>query len=852
MRNMTRVAPLLCVCVLLWVCGGARATERVAQWGVQVAPGSACAGDADCALARAVCYRTTSSEVGVCACAFGSWWRAEEAACVETAAWVALNASFGVVHLDQRVRLAGRGLDTPAPALEWAETFESALRTVPPPAMPYAWRCHAASRACATRSDGVDIVTMHPDDWVLVRHRSLGTRTLAASRVAFRCTPSAATRYRRVLDNQALVSFGNAGMRALAEHCGVCDAAWCNYRGACSGDFVCACDVGWVGAQCETPTVARAAALETLAASALEVRACSSDAECGSQPAHVCAHGGAWAGRALARACVCAPGYLPDPVAGVLRCVPAAATEVVVGARVDNATVDIAFAASMPRWVWWSWSSADGVVRAQHVAYVAIGYAAAEVPRWEPVWVFRAFVCVEGSFFWDPARPSDPAAHCRGAVAVCGAGVDATRSDAATGRCECAANYVWSGGRCDACAPAWAGPACALNASSCAFESCSGRGACAGGLVATRAAQTVPRAEIYDAPGETVLPLFGVTGDAGYDADGALVVDTRNHTHTVALVYPTRDDVFYAHPDTGALEWLSYGRGGAVRVDEAKPVCRCAPGVGGERCDREVGACAREACGVAVDDEVRGQCVRTAWGTECEAQRVDGAVAWFGAFANISGAACRASRCSGHGSCLYQQQGCVCDAGFEGRACESRACGAFGRPSVANASLCECDAGVEGDACDVWVCNRDSRLDPVTGVCVCAGLWSLDPVTAMCTKHPCGWGEPRAGAPAQCACRNANATRHATAPYCRQKCAHADGFDERGACVCAPKWTGLWCDREVGPAEVPPGGEPWYPSGESLRDPSLTLGVITLAVSLVGSLFVFSYEAIASRVRLGA
>jgi len=838
---------IFCVCALSATVA-VQATERVAQWGIRVAPGSPCVDDSDCADARAVCYYSAFGPGRVCGCAFGSWWRAEEAACLDTTAWVTLNASLGVVHIDQRVRLVGRGLDTPAPELVWAETHSNPLRNTALPAIPYAWRCHAGSRTCAARTDGVDIITTHPDDWVLVRHRSLGVRQLPAARVAYRCTAGDGRRQRRLLDNQALASVGNAGMRALSDHCGGCDAAWCNYRGSCAGDFECTCDTGWSGAQCETPTPTLCAQTEQTARALLALRACTADAECGVGPGYTCASGAAFSGTTLTRLCICSIGYVPAPVSGSLICVAAMTPTVIVGVRVDGSyTVDIAFSASRPEWVWWL--ADNGATR--HVAFVANPYTERAVARWDPVWVFRGFGCASDLFFWDSTRSTDPVAHCLGAVHVCGAGVDTVQSNPLTGACVCLPNFLWSSNRCDGCSAAWAGPTCALNASSCAFDVCSGRGVCAGGLLATRAARPVARAEIYDAPGCTVLPLYGVVDDPGYDANGLLVIDTRNTTHTVVLVSPAQDDIYYVDPATNTPAWVSFGRGDLAHANDSVPACQCAPGVGGDRCDREPEACARDACGrvATEDDQVRGQCVRTAWGTECEGHREAGRLVWFGALANQSRSECRALRCSGRGECLHQQQGCTCDATFEGRDCSVRVCGAAGRVSPTNSTSCICDTGVEGETCDLWPCHRDSLRDPITGACACAGLWTFSALTAACTEHPCGWGEPRPGLPSQCMCRNANATRHATAPFCRQLCAHAVGFTSRGACVCAPHWTGTWCDIEVARAEVPPGDEPWYPAGESLRDPSLTLGVVTIVVSLIGSLFVLSYDSISSRVR---
>jgi hypothetical protein len=757
--------------------------RRPLQHGVYVGPGSPCSVDSDCFLAKAVCWPLAGNAVqqGHCACDFGLVWHAQNATCRNQTDVT----GHTVVEVDRTTRLAAFADAPEAPRLWWAENYgQPALWREAQPA-PAVWTCAAEARICWAEENGAQFVSVVPQDWWQIRYKYQVTKIRLAD-VFWRCAPSEETpkRFRRLLDNGASTSYKGRAMRPPHEHCGECDRSYCSGRGTCAGDFVCTCDhpLLWEGARCEVPT-----ASSVLAARALlhTTTTCTSDDLCETLGEGLAC----WQIEGDARAqgrCLCKEGYdaasASEVAGGQLSCTRSARTHTLVGGSVSSTTVaDVHLSVDRPTRVWWETETT------RHVADL-LEPVDTNATQWSLATPARhAWKCLDpATFFVDTTRPNDPDAHCLGARAVCGQGVDVQLSHAASGSCICTSHFMNVGNRCHTCRAPWTGPFCMHSTGSCGHEYCHGNGVCASGSRASTVLRARVRADT--ANDERIgmsagLPGYCVCGDTNTPRE------CTNTTTCASLVYGLDNSIALVVCGGCAPRPVSYGLMERSYTAE-RPVCLCTRGAGGADCVESSAECAARVCGAHGG---HGTCVQTELGDECACLRVDGELQWFGAHCNVSSQACRTSRCSGHGTCLTQQQGCKCDPFWTGYACEQHTCAHDGTPSDEVEGTCTCGTNFTGNHCERWKCNQDSAFNVSSGACECGGLWTLDPNSLNCTLHTCGAGAPALGAPHLCACE-VGASAHSSAPHCRRACRFQNqthGTD--GECRCPAGYQGRTC-----------------------------------------------------------
>ena len=130
--------------------------------------------------------------------------------------------------------------------------------------------------------------------------------------------------------------------------------------------------------------------------------------------------------------------------------------------------------------------------------------------------------------------------------------------------------------------------------------------------------------------------------------------------------------------------------------------------------------------------------------------------------------------CSGHGACTAGK--CVCDAGYSGTHCKTKAAACRTAADCSNngkctAGKCVCNDGFSGAKCSELTCNKrrcanGTECDCTTGKCICSAGYHTDPHTGYCVG-----GHPASG----CA-HNSDCSGQAT----KKKCLVSGGH---GTCV---------------------------------------------------------------------
>jgi len=760
---------ILSFILLIHTTTGSPYPEPVLPLGVAVVPGSSCSQDSDCLVANAICWPTTGNTRGEsrCACDFGLTWNEQLNTCTNTT-----HRNITTVTRDR---------------LLYSEQW---LERATPHTFPSTWKCDDQSRYCWASEDNVLFVSTDPRDWWQIRYSVASVTRIRFSNLIWACN---STRPSYLSDNGATTSVYGSGLRTASDHCSTCSPTghWCGSHGTCNGDWTCRCMDGWNGTRCEIPppaiqNAARASVggyVDTIACNPLGPIRCGIHEECMfnlSSPSK--------------GVCVCASGYIRSPLSGTTTsvtspsgggvivtkipqlCVNATAISRYIGAPVDTPGVGVADVYFLPEdpYSFW-WYDSDGT---RHCARSDVPVDVND-PTWYPRrFIQRTFICAQTSRYHLPPMTDDifAAGVCRGRVDACGIGVRSTSLPTA-GTCNCTTNTRVNEitKKCDLCRDGFVGPLCQTNHNDCAIDRCSGAGTCLAGPYeySLRAAEEHRlTGSIYSTRG--AITSIG-TRPPCICNNRALLSPPDNCT-ICSYLLRTIDNELIISPSPIVSSEIDT----TASVNE----CTCTPGFGGRACQFSPDVCTDVYCGTGV-----GVCTNTPAGTECKC-RTDTKERFFGDRCIDSSTECRQRRCSGHGECILQDQGCSCDTWWGGSDCSVHQC-ANGQPFNNATGVCECRPSFYGSACQFWTCNRDSYL--VDGKCICHGQWMTDG-NNNCTRSHCGvHGEPFPSIPNSCNC-NSYADFSTVAPYCHPRCVGESRSASDGNCTCVFGTSGPACD----------------------------------------------------------
>lgn len=796
-RSLLPVVVFLCI---LGCSGAASFPEPVVPFGVGVVVGSPCVTNADCELANAVCWPTTGNSRGEsrCACEYGLTWDARNYRCDTPAA---------LGRTITNITRAYTGSNAVRYEEQWAEVAT-------PLTFPSLWHCDSIARYCWGEAEGVQFVSSIARNWWHLRYFVPGVTRVPLSHMIWRCAEGEGV---YLSDSTAPTSVYGSGLRGASDHCSSCttDGHWCGAHGTCYGDWKCTCRDGWSGERCELPPAAQVAAAvlpvgnysDTIACNPfLPTSTCNTGEQCYIDLLDL--EKAAAEMRPPRGVCACEAGRSRDPRSNsyvVITtdvngggesvyveqfCSNTSTTATFVGAPVPTPGVgvaDVAFLIDQPTSVWWS--DEGGVL---HVARTPIA-ADLHDPTWRPrnlAW--HAARCPAGGSYFYPGSYARAVSGgvCSGATGVCGIGVNASASNPWTGTCKCLPNFMLDAttGRCDLCAANFTGYRCDQDITTCAVQKCSAAGFCLAGPLA------------YETYAYQLARLSGVRLDPSDDGTlGSTRAPDACICNDVAVVSPAaapcaRCSYLLRTPDNELI--VSNTSRPLVIDPNSTPenVCQCSTGFGGDACNYSPSACRALKCGSAPGFTTTGDCVSSPVGTECNCVVVlNGTNALYGRKCTQDAPRCRQERCGGRGTCVLQNQGCECDAGWGGVDCKTPQCD-NGQPANLTDSTCVCSPSFYGEFCQFWRCNVDSYLAK-DGTCTCAGQWTKD-AKGNCTLSTCGaHGRPRSGQPNSCVCKSYAAFSTASgAPYCRPKCPAGLKRTPSGDCICAFGTSGAVCE----------------------------------------------------------
>lgn len=733
---------------------------QVTNIGVLVRAGTSCTTDADCAIANAVCWPTTGNTRGDsrCACRFGLTWSNTDFRCITP-------RNITTITRDP---------------LAYEEQW---LERATPHQFPRTWMCDDVSRYCWASQGGVSFVSIDPVDWWHIRYAIAGITRIPFGRIIWACDT---TREAYLSDNAAATSTYGSGLRAAEEHCSPCSdrGYWCGIHGSCSSNWVCTCMDGWSGDRCDVPPrnlTARSRASvggynDSVPCDPLGVNSCGINEECAfltenpSKGYCTCKAGSIRSALSNTYAQYSSPsggGTITDKIPQL--CIASNTTKVYVGAPVDTPGVgvaDVYFSTDDPSVVWWF----DGD-STRHIARVEIPVDLSD-PTWYPRrFIQRLFRCSDAqNYHRPPSVDLFAGGVCRGRSEACGFGA-ADTSDRHSGSCICTGNtQISPSGRCDLCKDGWAGLHCTQTTTECSIEKCSGAGTCYHGEYEY---QRLYESEVR----VTGLIAGSKLGEIPCICNNrAIVTPWMNCTSCRYLLRDPDNQLIIS--DTPTLTTIP-------SIESVVSGCVCSPGFGGSGCRYAPENCNALFC------SSNGRCVETPRGTEC-ACVPSYSEQHFGLRCTDSLMDCRTKRCSGHGTCIAQNQGCVCDPWWGGADCSTRQC-ANGQPYNNDTGVCECSPSFYGPACQYWTCNYDSYI--VDGTCTCRGQWIPDG-SGNCTKSMCGsHGQPYPGVPNSCHCNN-YADFRSVAPYCLPRCtAEQSVRASDGNCTCKFGYSGPVCEQ---------------------------------------------------------
>lgn len=744
--------------------------------GVVVAPGTACTQDSDCSVARAVCWPTTGNTRGDsrCACEYGHTWDHSFSRCVDPSK---VNRTITTITRNH------------------AQYAEQWLERATPHLLPSVWYCDDVSRYCWASENDVLFVSTDPRDWWHIRFSIMGLTRIPFGHMIWRCR---STRPSYLNDNGAQSSSLGTGLRAASDHCSPCTAGgnWCGTHGACNGSWVCNCTDGWYGERCEIPPTQIQNKVKAPVGGYNDAVVCNplGSNTCGLN--EVCMFK---TDTPDVGVCACIAGAIRSPLSNTVStltspvgggtlvtkitqlCVNTSSIGVYVGASVDTpgpGVADVYFLKEEPTSMWWF--DSDGT---RHAARSDVPVDTTD-PTWYPRrFTWRTFLCADKAMYHNPPITSDvfSAGVCRGMKAACGLGV-ASNSSRNSGVCTCSGHTITSAstGRCDRCLDGWSGLHCDQRTHACSVDRCSGAGVCLAGEI-----------EYTERVSDTTRVTGRIVGDSNWNSpcvcNDMAVVSPAPACGTCKYLVRT--------PDNQLI--LSETQTLSTTPDSAQPSseCYCSPGYGGDTCQYAPPACSSIYC-----SGNNGSCVNTVTGTECKCQDAySDTVRFFGHQCEDNTATCRERRCSGHGTCVLQNQGCECDTWWGGDDCSIHQC-ANDQSFDNTTKACVCNPSFYGEACQFWTCNRDSFM--IDGTCDCRGQWIPDGL-GNCTISRCGiHGEPYPGVPNSCNCRD-YAVFGSSAPFCIPMCKGSSVRASDGNCTCAFGTSGPACEQSFSDFPLP-------------------------------------------------
>ena len=367
------------------------------------------------------------------------------------------------------------------------------------------------------------------------------------------------------------------------------------------------------------------------------------------------------------------------------------------------------------------------------------------------------------------------------------------------GAAECACDSPWAGPLCDACAPGFAGPGCAVPC-----PDCGAHGACDDGAMGTGRCRCTRGWGGIDCrvqcPGGAALLCHG---HGSCQVDGTCMC-TRS---AEAGHWAGADCRRCAEGFSGLMcQWrCPRGPDGRACAGQGQCIahrCVCRGGTCGPACDTTArcgasGCLEGTACGAACPAVAGRAC---AGHGECDARDGGAGVclcrdAWSGPSCNVlcPGAP---TACHQRGLCDSSAEGCRCLPGFAGADCGLQCPGGWDRPCSAHGT---CHDGAAGD-----------------GTCACAAGYVGRACEFVCPGPPglpChGHGQCSSAGRGQCNCDESWAGLACDAcapgywgPDCARTCHRGTSADR--LCICEPNWAGPDCARPCpGNAAVPCSG----------------------------------------------